>query len=442
MRFIFSSVNKSFFKSLFNSHLKSTNYFFNKRVVVYSLIILSSILLNCSSSKRFTSNEDYNYIPNDENIESEINTIRILLDERPAELTLKIGSNVHLYSEQENLMQVDGGDILHFYLDSDRLILRLGGRTFSGKYFQLIPVSGNLVECNNKSYKGNLRIVDFGNFIDLINFVDLENYLKGVIAKEMPLGKGEEHLEALKAFAICARTYALVKMNKGKSLFDIFSDTRDQVYEGKFAESTISNKAVDETEGMILTYHSQPAIVYYHSTCGGENENVENVFPQSPLPYLISIKDGIQPYCSISPRFEWEETYSEDQFIEKLYNAKLISNKNYSIEDIQIVSTFSSGRVEDLKIVLSGSDGEKEIHLYGNEIRSKIRSTKKNQMLWSTMFTVERTSNGNIVLEGKGFGHGVGLCQWGAIGQSKQGIDFKTILEHYFPGTTLGKIND
>jgi len=141
-------------------------------------------------------------------------------------------------------------------------------------------------------------------------------------------------------------------------------------------------------------------------------------------------------------KFIQSRSFTESQFIKQLYNAKLINNKNYSIDDIRIESRFESGRVNDLEITLDSRSGGKEIHLYGNEIRSKIRTAERNLSLWSTMFNVKIMGNGNINFTGKGFGHGVGLCQWGAIGQSRLGIDYKNILEHYYPGTVLGRIND
>ena len=350
-------------------------------------------------------------------------------------------SNIFL-NEDNKIAELNKGDNIQFIANSHKLNVKVGRKNFSGKYFQLVPADGELIIFKGKTYKGSLRIAAFGNFVDIINFINLEDYVKGVIAKEMPLGNGNENYEALKAFAICVRTYALKKMNKGNGLFDIFPDTRDQVYGGKSSEESISNKAVDETEGIILVYDDKPATIYYYSTCGGLSENVENVFSHSHLPYLTSVKDGEEPYCNISPRFEWEEVYTESQFIKKLYNAKLIDNKNYSIEDIRIESRFESGRVNNLKILLDGKNSSKEINLYGNEIRSKIRTTDKNLSLWSIMFNVTVRGNGNINIIGKGFGHGVGLCQWGAIGQSRSGIDFKNILEHYYPGTILGRIND
>jgi stage II sporulation protein D len=108
------------------------------------------------------------------------------------------------------------------------------------------------------------------------------------------------------------------------------------------------------------------------------------------------------------------------------------------VDDIYISSRFESGRVNELEIILSGDTGRKEVLLYGNDLRWRIRTAKNNSVLWSTLFNVERSGN-EITLNGKGFGHGVGLCQWGAIGQSRQGKNYKQILAHYFPGTETGE---
>ncbi len=442
MRTIFSPYLQTFLKSI--QPIFSVNYssILKARILFYLLFSTSILLINCGGSKRFTSDEkDYEAEYKSE-FNSEINSVRVLLDEKPNTLNITVSNNVYLLNEEKIIAEINKGNNIQFYANSHKLNAKVGRKNFTGKYFQLVPADGELIKLSGKSYKGILRITAFGNFVDIVNFINLEDYVKGVIAKEMPLGNGYENYEALKAFAICVRTYALKKLNKGNGLFDIYPDTRDQVYGGQSAEETISNKAVDETEGIILVYDDQPATIYYHSTCGGFSENVDNVFSQFHQPYLTSVKDGGEPYCNISPRFEWEEVYTEPQFIKQLYNDKLIINENYSIDDIRIESRFESGRVNDLEITLNSRSGRKEIHLYGNEIRSTIRTPERNLSLWSTMFNVKVMGNGNIIFEGKGFGHGVGLCQWGAIGQSRLGIDYKNILEHYYPGTELGRIND
>jgi len=435
---IFVTYLKTFLKSIKPFFSIISSKLLKAHLLFYLLFSVSILLVSCAGSKRFTSDEK-NY---EEKYKSEFSSVRVLLDEKPNTLNIILSNKVYLLNEESKIAEINKGNNIRFYANSHKLNAKVGRRSFSGKYFQLVPADGELIRLNGKTYRGILRIVAFGDFVDIINFINLEDYVKGVITKEMPIGNGDENYEALKAFAIVVRTYALNKMNEGKNLFDIFPDTRDQVYGGQSAEEIISNKAVDETKGVIVVYDDKPAIIYYHSTCGGYTENVENVFPQPPVPYLISIKDGDGPYCKISPRAKWEEVYTEDQFIKQLFNAKLINNKNYNLEDININSRFNSGRVNELEIILNGQDGRKEIKIYGNEIRSIIRTPKKNLMLWSTMFNIKMNRNGNIIINGKGYGHGVGFCQWGAIGQSRQGRDYETIIKHYFPGTELGRIND
>lgn len=413
----------------------------------FYIIILAFIFSACSSSKRFTSHEESytNKHENknaNENVETDLNSIRVFLDEKPAALYITVQNKVFLFNEKRKVAEVNSGNTIECYSNSQTVSIKIDRQNFIGKYFQIVAANENAVKYNGKSYKGSLRIVSTGKSVVLVNFIDLENYLKGVIAKEMPIGTNKENFEALKAFAICARTYAVAKMYEGSLLYDIFPDTRDQVYGGETAEQRISNEAIENTSGTILSYNSEPAKVYYHSTCGGETENVENVFPRPPVPYLISVDDGSNPYCKISPRYAWEEVYSANDIIQKLYNSNVILSTNYTLDDIEIVEKYNSGRVKDLEIDLNSGDGRKEIHLYGNEIRFKLRTPVKNLVLWSTLFTIKKGNSNTYIFEGRGYGHGVGFCQWGAIGRSKAGQDYKEILAHYFPGTSLSKIND
>lgn len=429
---------------LINSQLSSKIIQINKspevkKVICYSFVLLIFLLVlnSCSSSKRFTSNEEN---PT-RKIDTEINSIRILLDENSAALHITIQNKVYLFNEKRKIAEVNSGNTIECFGNPETVSVKIGRQNYIGKYFQIVAANGNSVKYNGKSYKGNLRIVSTGNSVALVNFIDIENYLKGVVAKEMPLGNGNDNFEGLKAFTICARTYAAAKMYEGSSLYDIFPDTRDQVYGGELAEETISNKAVEETSGMILVYDGRPAKVYYHSTCGGETENVENVFPKPPQPYLVATDDGDDPFCKISPRFKWEETYSSAEIVQRLYDSNVIQSTKYALDDIRIVEKFNSGRVKDLEIDLNSGSGDKEIHLYGNEIRFKLRTPGKNLVLWSTLFEI-RKSGDRIVFSGRGYGHGVGMCQWGTIGRSRAGQSYTQILNHYFPGTTLSRLND
>jgi stage II sporulation protein D len=183
-------------------------------------------------------------------------------------------------------------------------------------------------------------------------------------------------------------------------------------------------------------------VVFYSSTCGGHTAAVHNVFTNKEYPYLQGAVDGNEPYCKISSRYEWEEIYSKDVLIDRLVDAALIKDESYIFKEISIKSKFDCGRVDELEILLEDADEEEiSVNIYGNDIRGVLRTGDGKSDLWSTLFYIEEVGD-KIIIEGNGYGHGVGLCQWGAIYLSKEGWNYEDILEHYFPGTSVGKVND
>ncbi len=439
-------------KQNFNYILKS---FKTSNAILFSLVLLILFFLSCSPTKRFTENEEKNNNtetndasiknPNEDEMETErnISEIRVSMQGLIHSESLLVDSQVYLFNNESKLALIKPGNKIICYENVSDLTLEINNQKFVGQKFFLTS-SGNesIIKLNGKSFRGKIQILSSGNSIDIVNVLSLEDYVKGVLAKEMPVDKNGENSEALKALAICVRTYAIQKMKDGKLYFDIYADTRDQVYGGVDAETPNSNKAVDETQNLILKYDGSAATIFYHSTCGGFTESSANVFTKTQIPYLITVEDGDEPNCKISPRFQWEEIYSRELIVSRLKNYSLLDNQNYSLEDFSVLSRFGSGRIDELEIKLSDSDGEmKLLILRGNEIRSIIRNANGKSILWSTMFDVELNSN-SVVLSGKGFGHGVGLCQWGAISLSRKGWDFKEILDLYYPGTNTDTIND
>ncbi len=406
----------------------------------YSLLFLFPILicLGCSGSERYTNDEE----------ESEItileNQVRLLIEESISEKEILIESESILIDTEGFKIQINPGDKLFFSITNGHINLKFKENYYQSEYFLLVSHDSNKpLIYNELKLRGKLRFFSNFNSVSVINILDIDSYLKGVIPKEMPLGKGEENYEALKAFAICARTYTLMKMKNGKN-FDLHIDTRDQVYGGLDVEKPISNKAVEETKDLILTYNKKPAIVFYHSTCGGRTEDVKNIFGIDTASYLSGIEDGTNPYCLISPSFEWEEIFSSNLFIERLRLAGLVDSFFDVLENVYIVNRFESGRVNELRIELTSSEkGEKKsVSLYGNNIRSIIRTASNKGILKSIWFDLSLGENKNVIIQGKGYGHGVGLCQWGAVSQSRAGKNFKEILSHYFPGTEISYIHD
>ncbi len=415
---------------IFFTQFSSLNRIFTS---TYLLLIVSILISSCAPSKRFTEYKETL-------IKDYTNEVRVLLNNLSTEL--KINSDAYLIADDKKLVIIKAENKLvaePFYND---LMVQLGTNNFKSKEFYLESVNDSLIRVNDKSYRGRIKFVNVDNTLKVINQLSVEDYIKGVMTKEMPVGKETENYEALKAFAIAARTYAVNKIFNSTTYYDLLPDVRDQVYGGADAEHPLSNKAVDETRNLILSYNNQPAILFYHSTCGGYTESASNVFTNEEIEYLKSIKDGDRPYCSISPNFSWKEILSENIFIKRLSDANLIQNQDYSIEKINIKSRFASGRINELEIILKNAEGFTTISIFGNKIRSVIKNKSGDGILKSNNFIIMLTEERNIEIVGKGSGHGVGLCQWGAIGQSKIGKSYKEILSHYFPGTEIKRLND
>ncbi len=405
----------------------------------YSIcVLLSFMIIGCGASKKFTRDEKYE----DEIYKDNSSLIRVLLDEKLNSFSYTVDNTVILKKDQKTISNLDKGNTLQFFADGNNVKLVLDNKTYSSKFFQVIPENARTLKVNDKSYKGAFRIASKNNKIQIINTLTLEEYIKGVVPMEMPVGKGTENFEALKAFAICVRTYAIKKLNSN-STYDIYNDTRDQVYGGESSERILSNKAILETRGLILTYDNNPAATYYHSTCGGFTEEGTNVFQVKNAPYLQSIRDGDEPLCNISPKFQWVETYPDYEFVNRLRTAGLVSGPEWKLDRLNVNSRFKSGRVNELQINLIG-DGKKDkvVKIYGNDIRKIIRSSDNSSILNSNFFDIMIDDKNNVVISGKGYGHGVGLCQWGAINLSRQGKGFTYILSHYYPGTKILRFYD
>lgn len=435
---------------------KSINPLYCKLTLFVFFYLISSLsvalISGCAPSKRFTSEDEKRDVASETSgggttvflpeAESKISyDIRVLLNEYKSSKKFLLETSAKLYSGNNQLALINKGNEVNVSISQIGLEITIQGKTFTSNQFIINPVDDqSVLKIDSKRYRGRILFTNSGNSINLVNQITLEDYVKGVMTKEMPLGKGLEHYEALKAFAICARTYAYTKIFEGKVHFDILPDTRDQVYGGVDAETEYSNRVVDETRNLILTYENKPAIIFYHSTCGGFTEDALNVFTKANVPYLKSIRDGSSANCSISPRFEWTEYIPQYRIIDRLNKTGHISGKDFIIRQINVNSRFDSGRINELEFVLSSGNKEQRVRLYGNNIRSIIRTADDSSILRSNFFDVQLSNDKTVIIKGKGNGHGVGMCQWGAIGLSRNGVDYKTILNHYYPGTEIKSI--
>jgi len=402
---------------------------------IYFLFIIFSVILfnySCTPTKRIEKVDKKYFFGKNENV-------RVLLTES-VKNKIRLKNVSKILDSFGKTIPIKSNSDAQFSFTSIGIKCIVDGNEFFSEEFTVFPKNLFNISFNDKEYRGYFKITANSSSFNLVNYVDIENYSKGVILKEMPLGKGEENFEAIKAFSILVRTYAMKKKLESKELFDLYSDTRDQIYGGVGGESEITNNLVDKTRGQFLFYNKDIVSCFYHSTCGGYTENVENVFKSEPLPYLVSIKDNNPSNCNISPRFNWSEQFSKDLIIRRLVEANYIADKNSKLNSIEIVSRFKSGRVNEMKITLIENKKIKGVSLFSNNIRFVLKNAKGN-ILPSTNFEITQTSE-NIKFNGKGFGHGVGLCQWGSIKLSRDGKNFKEILNFYFPKTEIKKLYD
>lgn len=298
---------------------------------------------------------------------------------------------------------------------------------FQGNLFWLEPTGGGYVAIGNKWYRGRTKIIFADGKITAVNYVDLEHYLYSVVGSEMPVNWP---LEALKAQAVAARSYALHKrQHTSNGMFDVGDTTTWQVYKGLEGEASTTQAAVNETAGQVLTYNGQIIEAVFHSSSGGHTENVENVW-SSPRPYLRGVVD----FDQYAPVFQWQEEFSAVEMQERISGVGRI----LSITPTEWTPT---GRVVSLQVV--GDQGTRVIS--GADLR---RSLGLRSTLFAIVPQMGRLASAGgtgslpvtFYINGRGFGHGVGMSQWGAYGMAAQGYTYQRILGHYFQNTTLARI--
>ena len=299
---------------------------------------------------------------------------------------------------------------------------------------------------NGKLYRGTAELLRDRNGITVVNRLGIEAYLLGVVSAEMGRRSSIEQ-SALEAQAVVSRTYAIRNLGKWRvEGFDLTAGVSDQVYGGVLGETPEGRAAVRDTRSLVLTYDGAPAEAFFYSTCGGRTADGAEVFRGAAQPYLRSVADHAEngvAYCSISPRYRWHEEWT-DQALRATLERNLppvagIRGENVrQVRDIRVVRRTTSGRVDQLAIALGGP----EIRVHGLAIRGVLRPSS-GELLRSNVFTLAVTGSGvrvtHLAADGMGAGHGVGLCQWGAVGRARAGQGYAQILAAYFPGTRVAR---
>lgn len=293
--------------------------------------------------------------------------------------------------------------------------LRVDGR----KVRRLIASGPACVRINGRGYRGSVEIEPFERGMLVVNELPLEEYLAGLINGEI---SSQWPMEIVKAQAVIARTYALYQKNlRGAAPYHLEATVLDQVYDGCDRVDSRAIQGVEETAGEVLTYEGKIIQAFYHSICGGTTEAVENVWGAS-LPYLTGVTCDA---CLTAPNFQWEQSFPVRKLEQELRG---VFPQVSGLKGVRAGSRSRSGRLTELIAVTPR--GERSIPAVA------FRKTLGYTVVRSTNFEV-RTVGGTVFLSGIGYGHGVGLCQWGARQRAAEGADYRDILAHYYPGTTL-----
>ena len=299
----------------------------------------------------------------------------------------------------------------------------------------LILLSGynqSPLQVGNRQYRGEIIIhKDIHYHLEIINKIEVELYLQGIMKQEI---SPEWPKACLMAQAIAARSYALFEKQRATSLYDLKSSVESQIYLGLDGEDPLTNQAIKDTAGMILTVEGTPLLSFYHACCGGHTESAQDIFGDYPFLPGTTCK-----FCQESPYYQWEVKFSDIQIRNYLLRSDM---KVGPIKFFRRSGLTDSGRTRVLKITHTlGSD-----KVPAKNFRKMVGYNQLPSLLFRISEVKEdknnkKSSHGKIFLfSGRGWGHGVGLCQWGAKKMAEEGATYNEILQKYYPLAELSTL--
>ncbi|MBI3012381.1 MAG: SpoIID/LytB domain-containing protein [Elusimicrobia bacterium] len=301
--------------------------------------------------------------------------------------------------------------------------MTIGAEDWSGMA-RLIPLGDALLSLNGKKYRDTLLFKKVGdNQITVINELGIDHYLYGILPKEVD---ADWPMESLKSQAVVSRTFALKNLKRHEQDgFHFCSKVHCQVYGGVNGEEENTNRAVDETHNQVITYHGDLINAVFFANCGGKTEEPANSWLTSGSPpYLRSVRCKV---CKGDPFSAWRKKLTQKQIAEALRkNGRIIS---LPIRTISILSYGRSGRAKFLSI--QHAEGQLKV------MASHFRMWMGPETVRSTYLQSLRKVQGEFLFAGRGWGHGIGLCQDGARGLAQKGKKYKKIAQYYYPGTQV-----
>ncbi|MBC7473980.1 MAG: SpoIID/LytB domain-containing protein [Candidatus Sericytochromatia bacterium] len=317
--------------------------------------------------------------------------------------------------------------------DNNSLVLSKEDGSVVGIYKGKLSVEGNLspIAINGKKYRGQMEvIIDPKNTTNLsvINDVLLEDYLKGVVPSESP---ASWPIESLKAQAVAARTYAVGNWKRRESLgFDLMSTTADQMYTGLSAEQASSTQAVTETTNQIITFNGKAINALFFSCSGGFTDSAKEVWNTDEYPYI----QGVADFDQNAPKYKWDKTFTNNDL------QKGLSQLGFDIGEIKEIKPIDFTEHKRVKTIeFTGTKGKATVD--SNKFRFAVGLPST---LWEASpakaSSVLNRSPKEFNFKGGGWGHGLGMSQWGAKQMSENGKTYDQILKYYYTGIELSKL--
>lgn len=350
-----------------------------------------------------------------------VNGVRVAILQDASSINIKIAGSYEITDANRRVLQ-RGSDLKTTVTSYKRGIL-IAGKNFNLEKILIKTINTGIIIINGRTFRGDIQLINTSaSKLTVINRIGLEDYVQGILYHE---ASHYWPMEALKAQAIASRTYVVYQAQENSAKdFDVTGDIYSQVYGGKTSERERTNKAVKETAAKMIIFQGKVIPAYFHATCGGHTQDASrlwniNLFPLKGVPC---------DFCKGSPHYNWHYVARLDEIEEELADS---GYKTGNIKDIAVLGKDNSGRITDLRIAAF----KKELKISAKDFRNIIGPN----VIRSTNFNLSIVDK-DAVFEGLGWGHGVGLCQWGAYFMSKQGYGYEKILKYYYPGTDVKTI--
>jgi stage II sporulation protein D len=342
--------------------------------------------------------------------------VRLLLDEKVPRVIVS-GSSFMLERQDKKSWQPVVNRIRRAGFSPLRGGVQLDGTSVVSSLFRIKPLEG-MLRYGGRPNRGYLTVLNNAGELIIISHIPLESYMVGVVKGEVDYSWP---MDAVKAQVVAARSYALYQMNTDSLYYDLKTDITDQVYAGVDSEDDRAIEAVNMTRGQVLYKDGEPIQAFFHSSCGGSTASALEVWGVAQ-----PAQDGVYcGECEDAPFANWDMPLVAEEIVRAI---KILYPSVNRVRSMGIHRRTRDGRVQTLFV----ETGEGRVLIDAGEFRKIIGYRR----LPSTKFSLGM-SDGRVVLTGEGYGHGVGLCQWGAHGSALKGMDYREILKKYYVGVEI-----